>query len=65
MRLDRTSASLHHLNDVHDDGYVQATPIDRIRMVWDITVNLWNIATGGKINAESRLQRDVASLKKI
>ncbi len=63
-RLDRTVSRLTTLSDDTDDGYVPGTMAERIDMVWDITVALWSVSTGGRINAQSRLQRDVAVLRK-
>jgi hypothetical protein len=39
------------------------TPAERVNIVWDITVALWSISTRGQINAESRLQRNVAMFR--
>ena len=50
------------MNDKADDDYVDA-PIDvRISMVWDITKELWSLTKEGEISAQSRLQRNVATL---
>jgi hypothetical protein len=65
MKVDRKKAMVLPLKDIGDDEYVDASPAARIGMVWDITVQLWSIAKKGKIHAQSRLQRHVATLKKI
>ena len=42
--------------------YVDAPPARRVALVWEITEELWSIT--GKTDAQRRLQRDVATLKK-
>ena len=64
MKLDRTAIRKGHMHTFQDDGFVQMSMKHCIEMVWDITVALWEISTRGKIHAESRLQRNVAVLKK-
>ena len=65
MKMDKTKARLLSLTDEQSHlDYVPGRPEDRLNMVWDITVSLWAIATNGAINDQSRLQRDVAVLRK-
>ena len=64
MKLNRNVSKLSKMKDVVNDEYVDASVKDRIEMVWDITQELWSISTKGNVNAESRLQRDVAILTK-
>jgi hypothetical protein len=64
MKLERSVARLGNFESLEDGGYVEGTPVERISMVWNLTVASWAIATKGKIHAESRLQRDVATLRK-
>jgi|WetSurMetagenome_2_1015567.scaffolds.fasta_scaffold181819_2 hypothetical protein len=64
MKLDRNNTRLLKMNQEQDDGFIQATMRQRIEMVWDITVALWSVSSAGEIDAQSRLQRDVASLKR-
>lgn len=64
MKLNRKIARIVNINDDLDDDYVQTTMTDRVGMVWDMTVQLWSVSTKGEISAESRLQRNIASLKK-
>lgn len=64
MKLDKTKARLSRMTRIEDDDYVDASISDRLNMVWDITVQLWSIATKGRISAESRLQRHIAKLTK-
>ncbi len=64
MRLDKNNTRLLKINQEQDDGFIQATMRQRIEMVWDITVALWSISSAGEIDVQSRLQRDVALLKR-
>lgn len=64
MKLDRNNTRLLKMNQEQDDGFIQATMRQRIEMVWDITVALWSISSAGEIDVQSRLQRDVALLKR-
>lgn len=64
MRLDRTKIRKGRMKDLDDDGFVQGTMEERLSMVWEITASIWEISTKGRINAESRLQRDIAVLKR-
>lgn len=64
MKLNRSVAILSKMKDIVDDDYVEASIKDRLSMVWDITVELWSISKKGEIGAKSRLQRNVANLKR-
>jgi len=64
VELNRSVVKLSQMKDIVDDDYVEASIQDRIAMVWDITVELWSISKKGEIGAKSRLQRNVASLKR-
>ncbi len=64
MKLNRSVAKLSKMKDIVDDDYVEASMKDRLSMVWDITVELWSISKKGEIDAKSRLQRNVANLKR-
>ncbi len=64
MKLDKNNTRLLKMNQEQDDGFIQATMRQRIEMVWDITVALWSISSAGEIDVQSRLQRDVALLKR-
>jgi hypothetical protein len=64
QRLDRSVSRIGHLSDGPDDGYVEAAPGERLVQIWELTVALWSIATKGWVNAQSRLQRDVAVIRK-
>jgi len=64
MKLDKNNARLLKMNQEQDDGFIHATMRQRIEMVWDIKVALWSVSSAGEIDAQSRLQRDVASLKR-
>lgn len=63
-RMDRTKVKLTGLSAHRGDEYVEGTPAERLALVWDLTVLAWGLATGGKIHAQSRLQRDVAVLRR-
>ncbi len=65
MKLDRSVGRIGDLDSLEDNGYVEGTAEERIAMVWDLTVALWSIATKGEIHAQSRIQRDVATLRKV
>ena len=65
MKMDRTKARLLSLEDEQSHlDYVPGLPEDRLNMVWDITVALWGVSTKGKVNDKSRLQRNIAVLRK-
>lgn len=64
MKLNKNVAKLSQMKEIVNDEYVDASIEDRIKMVWDITQELWSISTKGNVNAKSRLQRNVASLTK-
>ncbi len=64
MRVNRNIVKLSFMNEIINDDYVEASAKERIEMVWDITCELWAVATKGAISAESRLQRNVATLTK-
>lgn len=43
-----------------DDCYVDASPQDRIALMWEITAEIWSLKS--KSDVERRLQRNVANL---
>jgi len=45
-----------------DDSFVNASPAERVGLVWELTCELWSLRD--EHYAERRLQRDVASLIK-
>ncbi len=59
MKLDRKKAIVKHMNE-NDTGYVDASPAERVVMMWELTIELWSLRN--KQVAEQRLQRDVAKL---
>lgn len=61
MKLNRNVISMRKLAD-EDNVRSQISARERILSVWEITVEIWGIATKGMIHAESRLQRNVVSL---
>lgn len=64
MKLNRKVARIVNKDEELDDDYVKSTMTDRVQMVWDMTVQLWSISTKGDITAKSRLQRNIATLKR-
>ena len=58
FKVDRNKCVLKKL-DEEDNGYVDAEPAERISMVWELTKQAYAFAG---INAEQRLQRNVAKL---
>jgi hypothetical protein len=64
MKLNRKVVKLSKMKDVIDDDYVVGSIKDRLEMVWDITAELWSISKKGEISVKSRLQRNVAALKR-
>jgi len=65
MKMNKTVAKLSSMKNIDDDDdYVDAAVEERISMVWDITEELWSITKEGKMRVKSRLQRNVANLKR-
>lgn len=61
FKVNRKKCVLKKLHD-EDSGYVDATPAERVSMVWELTKQAWAFAG---INAEQRLQRNVAKLIRL
>jgi len=61
MKVNRDIVTLKKLSD-KDDGFVDASPQERISMVWELTKEAWNIKD--RMDVEERLQRDVVKLIK-
>ena len=59
--VDRSQAVLIK-GKIQTSDYVDAPPAQRVAMVWELTEELWSIS--GRTDAQRRLQRDVAALKK-
>jgi len=59
IRLQRDRVCLKALTD-EDDDYVDASPAERVEMVWELTAELWSLQ--GQECAQQRLQRHVAGL---
>ena len=59
MKLRRDIVVVRDIHDKQDD-FVEASPSERVGMVWELTEELWSLRDKG--NAERRLQRDVANL---
>ncbi|MHC4434791.1 MAG: hypothetical protein ACYTBS_23380, partial [Planctomycetota bacterium] len=60
IRLQKNRTRLKKLSD-EDDDFVDASPAQRLDMIWDLTAELWSLR--GKDCAEQRLQRHVTSLR--
>ena len=59
MELKRNIVRIGKLED--EPEAMETSASERISSVWDITAEIWGIATKGLIDVESRLQRDVVS----
>ena len=59
IRLQKDRAKLRKLTD-EDDDFVDASPAERLGMIWELTAELWSLR--GQDCAQQRLQRHVASL---
>ncbi len=58
FKVNRKKCVLKKLHE-EDNGYVDADPAERVSMVWELTKQAWAFAG---VNAEQRLQRNVAKL---
>ena len=58
FKVNRKKCVLKKLHE-ENNGYVDADPAERVGMVWELTKQAWAFAG---INAEQRLQRNVAKL---
>jgi hypothetical protein len=61
LRVQRDRARLSKLGD-EDDDFVDASPAERVAMIWELTAELWSLQ--GKDCAKQRLQRHVAMLNR-
>ena len=59
MKVQRDKVRLRRLSD-EDDEFVDASPAERIGMIWELTAEVWSLR--GQDCAQQRLQRHVASL---
>jgi len=59
IRLQKDRTRLRKLSD-DDDNFVDATPAERLGIMWELTAELWSLK--GQDYAQQRLQRHVASL---
>lgn len=59
MRLKKNIEAIKRLKD-NDGGFVDASPQERISMVWELTREVWYFKD--RKNVEQRLQRDVEKL---
>ena len=62
MKLDRSKTTLKKQKISRDDSFVSGTPEDRVRWVWDITMEVWSLKETEFV--ERRLFRDIAMLRK-
>ncbi|MBU2446925.1 MAG: hypothetical protein KJ666_15325 [Bacteroidetes bacterium] len=58
-RVDRNHTVLKKMTK-RDDCYVDASPQERIAVIWELTAELWSLKD--KQHAERRLQRNVTNL---
>ena len=61
IRLQKNRARLRKLTD-EDDDFVDASPAERLDMIWELTAELWSLQ--GQECVQQRLQRHVAGLVK-
>jgi hypothetical protein len=60
MRLDKKHTVLKKMNPQDNDNYVDASPEQRMHMVWELTQELWSLKDPACV--EQRLQRHVTKL---
>ena len=60
MKLDRSKITIINLTADNDDEYVVLSQAERVREVWPITQEIWDIAHPGY--AKRRLQRNITAL---
>ena len=61
MRLNRKIVKLKKMSK-DDDSFVDASPAERISMMWELTVEVWSLKD--KSVAQRRLQRHITRLIK-
>ena len=61
MKVIRNHTTLKKMTE-QDNGYVDASPRERVSFIWELTVELWSLKD--KQPAEQRLQRNVTNLIK-
>jgi hypothetical protein len=59
MEMNRRHVVLKRISDP-DDDFVQASPAERILMIWDLTSEIWSLSDPEHV--QRRLQRNVVSL---
>ena len=59
LKLQKDRARLRKLSD-EDDDFVDASPAERLGMMWELTAELWSLQ--GEDGAQRQLQRHVARL---
>jgi len=62
MRVQKDRVKLKKLTD-EDDDFVDASPAERLGMMWELTAELWFLR--GQDCAQRRLQRHAASLVRL
>jgi hypothetical protein len=62
IKLQRDKARLRKLSD-EDDDFVDASPAERLGMMWELTAELWSLR--GQDCAQQRLQGHVAGLVRL
>ena len=58
--MDRTKTRLSRLEQQRDGSYLEATPAERLQLVWPLTLEATSFFGGD--DAQRRLQRDVTKL---
>ncbi|MFC1478085.1 hypothetical protein ACFL57_01340 [Candidatus Margulisiibacteriota bacterium] len=61
MKLDKKHAILKKQSK-KDDSFVDASPQERLGMIWDITAEIWSLKDSKSV--KRRLQRNITNLYK-
>lgn len=59
MKLDKHSTALHKMSK-EEDNFVDASPAERVSMIWDLTAEVWSLTDPQRV--ERRLQKHVTKL---
>lgn len=59
MKLDKHATALHKMSE-EEDNFVDASPAERVSMIWDLTAEVWSLADPQGV--ERRLQKHVTKL---
>lgn len=59
MKLDKHATALHKMSK-EEDNFVDASPAERVSMIWDLTAEVWSLADPQGV--KRRLQKHVTKL---